>query len=35
MEIKVRLERDEDGVWVVTCPSYRAVFHRASLKKKP
>jgi predicted RNase H-like HicB family nuclease len=21
MEIKVRLERDEDGVWVVTCPS--------------
>ena len=21
MEIKVRLERDEDGVWVATCPS--------------
>ena len=21
MEIRVRLEKDEDGVWVVTCPS--------------
>lgn len=21
MEIKVRLEKDEDGVWVATCPS--------------
>ena len=21
MEIKVRLEKDEDGIWVVTCPS--------------
>ena len=21
MEIKVRLEKDEDGIWVATCPS--------------
>lgn len=21
MEIKIRLEKDEDGVWVATCPS--------------
>ena len=21
MEIKIRLEKDEDGIWVATCPS--------------
>ncbi len=21
MEMKIRLEKDEDGIWVVTCPS--------------
>ena len=21
MEVKVRLEKDEDGIWVATCPS--------------
>ena len=32
MEIKVRLERDEDGMWVATCPSLPGCISQENVK---
>lgn len=34
MKIKVRLERDEDGVYVVTCPSLPGCISQGKTEKK-
>jgi predicted RNase H-like HicB family nuclease len=33
MEIKVRLERDEDGYWVATCPSLPGCISQGKTQK--
>ena len=34
MEIKVRLERDEDGMWVATCPSLPGCISQGKLQRE-
>ncbi len=34
MEIKVRLERDEDGVWVAACPSLPGCISQGKTEKE-
>ncbi len=34
MDIRVRLERDEDGVWVATCPSLPGCISQGKSQKE-
>lgn len=34
MEIKVRLERDEDGIWIATCPSLPGCISQGKSQKE-